>query len=64
MTKRYFLDQDNSSHWYLVDASRRKEWSAWLELTEDDERSWELPDFAERLDGGPQRVVFTEPEER
>ncbi len=61
-TKRYFLSQDNSSHWYIVDASKRSEWEAWREIDEDDERSWEAPEFADRLDGDPGRVEFTDPE--
>jgi len=60
-TDRFFLDQDNSCHWYLVQEQFRKEWDAWTNLPEDDERSWEAPSFAERLDGGPQQVTFTDP---
>jgi len=59
--KRYFLDQDNSCHWYLVDASRREEWNAWRELDEDDERSWKAPDCAKSINGGASKVTFTNP---
>lgn len=62
--KKFFLDQDNSSHWYVVDAAYRTEWEAWTNLSEDDEASWEPPAFAERLDGGPNRIEFTAPETR
>ncbi len=55
---RFFLDQDNNCHWYIVDASKRKEWSEWLELSEDDENSWNAPSFAQELGGHPNRVEF------
>lgn len=55
----YFLGQDNSGHWYLVLASRRQEWYSWTELDDEDEAAWEAPDFAERLDGSPGRVIFS-----
>ena len=59
---KFFLDQDNSSHWYIVEASKRAEWEAWLEIPEDDERSWEPPECAERLDLSPNRVEFADVE--
>jgi len=61
---RYFFAQDSSSHWYLVDADRRAEWDAWADLPEEDENAWEPPDFAQRLDGHPSQITFTEPEPR
>lgn len=62
-TTRFFLDQDNSMHWYLVPESRRAEWSAWTNLPEDDEASWDAPEWARRLSGSPCWVTFTNPEE-
>lgn len=56
--ERFFLDQDQSSHWYLVPVKRRAEWNAWCDLDEDDERSWTPPEWAVRLGGGPQAVTF------
>ena len=29
---RFFLDQDQSSHWYIVPLSRKSEWDEWCEL--------------------------------
>jgi hypothetical protein len=49
--KKYFIDQDNSGHNYVIAASNRKEWEAWLGLDENDEASWNVPDFAEAIDG-------------
>lgn len=58
---RFFFDQDNDSHWYLVPVDRRAEWDAWRAIPEGDERGWEVPDFAKRMDGGPEFYTFTEP---
>jgi hypothetical protein len=60
---RYFLSRDNSSHWYLVPADKRAEWNAWCDLDEDDERSWDTPEWARRLSGSPSRITFTDPQE-
>lgn len=59
--KRYFLDQDNSGHLYLVDASKRVEWDAWLGLDEDLVESWEAPAFAKRWPQHLSRLEFTSP---
>ena len=56
--KRYFFAQDNSCHWYLVEAAERVHWDAWLELSEDDERAWDHPPFATRLDSGIEQATF------
>lgn len=58
---RYFLSQDNSCHWYIVPVDKRAEWSAWRELDDDDERSWDVPEFATELSGAPSNVTFTDP---
>jgi len=58
---RYFLGQDESSHWYLVLEDRVADWSKWLSLASDDPESWETPKCAIRLDGSPGSVSFTDP---
>lgn len=58
MTRRYFLDQDNSSHWYVIEASHRTEWDAWCNLPEDDERGWDAPEFAHAVGGAPNQIEF------
>ena len=60
---RYFLDQDNSSHWYLVQEDKREEWTAWLDLPFDDPKGWDAPDFAKPIDGF-WNITFTDPQER
>lgn len=62
--KRYFLDQDNDSHWFLVDADRRAEWEAWCQLADDDSQGWTPPDCATPLAGAPSNVTFEQPEEQ
>ena len=65
MTERYFLDRDDSGHWYLVPAERRKEWVAWVCMDEEDPVSSIVPAYARRLNVSPSRVTFAGPiEER
>lgn len=59
---RYFLDRDGDSHWYIVEATSRGEWATWLNLDQDSEEAWDVPDFAQRLPGGPYEVTFENPE--
>lgn len=59
--QRYFLDQDNDCHWFLVEADKRAEWEAWLEIDSGDEKSWTPPNCAEELPGGPSDVIFENP---
>jgi hypothetical protein len=56
--KRFFMDQDNDCHWYIIEADKRKEWDAWLNLDSDDEASWNVPDFAQGIDH-PRFVEFS-----
>jgi len=58
---RYFIDTDQSSHRYLVEAAHLEEWTAWASLPEDDERAWEVPSFAKRIDGA--FLTFSDPHE-
>ncbi len=60
---RFFLAQDQSCHWHIVDASKRTEWEAWNTLDEDDENGWVTPLFAKMLGGNPSRVEFENPTE-
>ena len=61
MNKLYFLDQDNSCHWYLVEAAHRAEWDAWRDLPEEDENCWNTPPYAKALGGGPSQLLFEHP---
>ena len=60
MTKeRYFIGSDGSCNSYLVPLDKIKEWQEWANLDADDERSWDEPDYAERLEG--KLLTFTDP---
>lgn len=59
-TEEYFFSQDNSTHWYVVPVSKRKEWDKWNNLDEDDEASWEVPEYAKAIGGSPSLVTFKE----
>ena len=58
---RYFLDQDQSSHWYIVPLDRQEEWREWCNLDEDDEAAWDEPDYVQRIGGSPALVTFENP---
>lgn len=57
---RYTLVQDESCHWYLIPADKKKEFYAWFE-TEDYENGIE-PDWANHFGSGPEQVTFENPE--
>jgi len=61
-SERFYLSRDNDSHWYVIPAAKRREWEEWLDIPEDDERAWEVPDFARPVGGSPTLVTFTDPE--
>ena len=60
--QRYFLSQDNSSHWYIIPVDKQSAWEAWTGLDEDDEKSWTAPEWAIALSGSPSLVTFTDPQ--
>ena len=60
MTQRYFLAQDNDSHWYVVPVERQAEWDAWCAIDPDDEAAWTTPVFAQQIGGSPSLVTFTD----
>ena len=60
---KYFLSQDNDCHWYIVLNENRKEWCEWVELDEDDEKSWDVPNFAQAINN-PYGITFNEFEEQ
>jgi len=57
--ERFFIGHDNSGHEYIVPVAKRAEWYAWTDLPEDDERSWDEPEFAIRINGS---LTFAAPE--
>ncbi|MEM9745041.1 MAG: hypothetical protein AAF918_20375 [Pseudomonadota bacterium] len=58
----FMMVQDNSCHWYLIPAEYLEAWDDFLDIPEDDERSWNVPDWAREIDG-PHLTVFYYPRE-
>ena len=57
----YFMDTDDSGHWYVIPESKRKEWEEWANLPEDDPAGWDEPDYAHSVGGSPAQVTFQRP---
>lgn len=60
---RYFMDRDDSGHWYLVEQQHRADWDVWSNLDEEDPVGWATPRYATRLSGAPNTVTFSAPVE-
>lgn len=60
--KRFYLDTDNDSHWFIIPLTRKAEWEKWLELDQDTEAAWLAPKFAIEVGGSPNSVTFSQPE--
>ena len=56
--QRFEIVSDNSGHEYYIPIERYNDWASFMMIDEDDERSWEVPDFAVRIEGG---LTFTNP---
>lgn len=54
---RHYLARDNDAHRYVVPVDHGEEWEDWLALDSDDQRSWETPAWAKRVDS-PSTVSF------
>ena len=54
----YFLSQDNDSHWYVIPSEKEEDWNDFLDIDEDDEASWDIPDWADAIGGSPSLVRF------
>lgn len=55
---RYCIVSDNSGHKYFIPVDKGDDWDKWLSLPDDDERSWDQPEYSTRIDG---RFTFTDP---
>jgi hypothetical protein len=55
---RYRIVGDYSGHNYYIPAERSEDWNKFTQIPENDERSWDVPDWAVRIDG---RFTFTDP---
>ena len=61
MKGKFFLDRDDSSHWYLVPLDKSKEWRRWSRLDEDDPKYGITPQFAKMINS-PFNITFENPE--
>jgi hypothetical protein len=61
--ERFFLSQDNDSHWYVVPLAKRVAWDEWCDIPSDDERSWDVPEWAAPVGGSPSLITFTDPQD-
>lgn len=50
---RYFLDQDDSAHWYIVEDFHRSEREKWI-----DADNPEIPGYARRINGPVSLATF------
>lgn len=57
--QRFVQVRDESSHRYYIPFDRLEHWWEWSEIDEDDPASWDVPDYARRIDGG--YLTFTDP---
>ena len=56
--KKYFLDQDEDCHWYIIPNENRAEWDIWTNLDPHKKEAWIVPIFAEAIDGFPSSIAF------
>jgi hypothetical protein len=59
MSARYLLDSDDDGHWYLVPMELQQQFTEFVY----GDRGTDQPDGVVRLDGHPNNVTFTAPEE-
>lgn len=61
MSERFFMDCDESGHYFVVPASRRAEWEQWTLIPVEDDRAWVPPDYARSVGCSPTMLSFTDP---
>lgn len=49
--EEYIAVKDQDGHMYQIPRSKNQEWNDFLDIPYGDEKSWDVPDFAERIDG-------------
>lgn len=59
---RFFMDQDNDCHWYIIPQERGDEWHKWKSIPDGDERGWTVPDWAKPIGESHTLVTFEDPE--
>ena len=59
--ERFCLVQDNCSHWYVIPVLQIPNWSRFCSYADNDERNWNVPEFAKAVGGSPILVSFVDP---
>lgn len=60
MNPRFFFDQDQDSHWWMIASEMRPKWEKW----KNSEVSYPMPkNVARPLEGHPRHVTFEMPYE-
>jgi len=54
----FILVQDKDSHWFVIPDNKSNDWCRWCDLDEDDEASWDVPEYAEQVGGCYTLVKF------
>lgn len=56
--QRFCLVGDDSGHMYAIPVNKQNDWYAFLDLPDEDPKSWDVPDWANRIEGN---FTFTDP---
>ena len=62
--QRFYLDQDDDSHWFLVPVDKKEEFSAYVEQFQSDDyydNELPLPEGVEQIGGSYTLVTFENP---
>lgn len=51
--EEYIEANDNDGHRYQIPKSKQEKWDKFLDIPSDDEASWDVPEWADRIDGAP-----------
>ncbi len=62
--KRFFLDCDNDSHYYIIPAEKRVQWEKFLNIDDYNPACMETPEWAKPIGGGFNTVTFENPKEK
>ena len=57
---RYCLVGDDDGHTYVIPADRLSDWHEFMAIDPEDERAWDVPTWARRLNSND--LTFTDPQ--
>ena len=56
MKERYFIDQDDDGHWYMISEYKEDAWNIWRNNYYSEE-GYDAPEFAQAIDS-PSEIKF------